>query len=89
MQSAKFEVNIRINMMGSVPKELKQLLIMTFEEQMLKQERKKAVARYTLQRNIINVIKYNKLYDAFHSDATTSFRKDYRLKRIKLAQCLL
>ena len=88
MKSAKFEVSIRINMMGSLPSQLKQLLIIMFEQEMLKQERKKAIARYTLQQNIITRITDEKLYDAFDSEATKSFKRDYSLKRIKLSKCL-
>ena len=89
MKSAKFEVSIRINMMGSVPFELKQFLIIIFEQAMLKQERKKAMARCKLQKNIDTMIKVAKLYDAFDSDATKSFIRKYRLKEIKLSECLL
>ena len=84
MKSAKFEVSLRINMMGSVPHELKQLLVIMFEQQILKQERKKAMARCKLRRHIKRIIKEGKLHDAFGSDATKSFTRKYRLKKINL-----
>jgi len=89
IKSAKFQLGICMNMMGSLPPELKSLVIIMFEQQILKQERKKTRARYTLQQNIIRTITEKKLYDAFDSHATKSFIRDYRLKKIKLSECLL
>ena len=89
MASGQLQVSNCDDKIESVPFNLKHSILNRLQSAILKQERKKANARYSLQRNIDSVITEKKLYDAFDSDATKLFTKDYRLKRIQLSQCLL
>lgn len=89
IKSTRFELKSRINILGGMPSELRDCVIMLFEKEILKQEKKKRKARLSLQENIIKTITKDKLYANFDSIRTRKFTKEYISGKFKLSECLL